>query len=84
MKGDFAEHAPRFVKSSVSFAVTVGLAFAGWYVGGDVAVTVGFACQAVASKLISVISFSKNCDFGGSECAQKVSKSPHACGVVQS
>ena len=36
VEDDFAAQVQRFVKSSVTFAVTVGLAFAGWFVVGGV------------------------------------------------
>ena len=50
----------------------------------DVAVTtLGFAFQALASKLCFDDKSQLKCEFGGWECAQNVSRSVHTCGVVQ-
>ena len=53
MEDDFTAQAQHFVRSAVFCAVTLGLAFGENGVFGvlDVAVTVGFAFQGVASKL---------------------------------
>ena len=49
----------------------------------DVAVTLGFVFQAVASRCVFVTSLSSKADFGGWVSAQNVSEPFQTCGVVQ-
>ena len=64
------------MRSAVFCAVTLGLIGVSRvvFLGLDVAVTLGFSFQAVASKLCFRDKSQPNGDFGGWECAQNVPK----------